>query len=49
MHVHVVKSGETLFAIAHRYRVSVAQLKRWNHLDGSTLQVGQELALTAPD
>lgn len=47
--VHVVRSGDTLFNIAHRYRVSVSQLKRWNHLDGSVLQVGQELALAAPD
>lgn len=47
--VHVVKSGDTLFTIAHRYRVSVTQLKRWNHLDGSALRVGQELALAAPD
>lgn len=46
--VHVVKSGDTLFTIARRYKVSVKQLKRWNHLDGSTLRVGQKLAVTAP-
>jgi membrane-bound lytic murein transglycosylase D len=28
--VHVVKSGDTLSAIAKRYRVSVENLKRWN-------------------
>jgi membrane-bound lytic murein transglycosylase D len=40
--VHVVKQGDTLGSIAARYRVSVAQLKRWNQL-GRYLQVGQKI------
>ena len=40
--VHRVKRGETLSNIAHRYRVTVAALKRWNRL-GRYLQVGQKI------
>jgi membrane-bound lytic murein transglycosylase D len=41
-HVHVVKPGDTLSSIATRYRVRVAELKRWNTL-GRVLQVGQKV------
>jgi membrane-bound lytic murein transglycosylase D len=41
-HVHRVKSGDTLSAIAARYRVRLADLKRWNPGVG-VLQVGQKL------
>jgi membrane-bound lytic murein transglycosylase D len=40
--VHVVKKGDTLGSIAARYRVSVANLKRWNNT-GRFLQVGQKI------
>ena len=40
--VHVVKTGDTLGSIAARYRVSVANLKRWNQT-GRFLQVGQKI------
>jgi membrane-bound lytic murein transglycosylase D len=40
--VHVVKRGDTLFSIAARYKVSVANLKSWNQL-GRYLQVGQKI------
>jgi membrane-bound lytic murein transglycosylase D len=40
--VHTVRPGDTLSSIAKRYRVSVAQLKRWNQL-GKFLQVGQKI------
>jgi membrane-bound lytic murein transglycosylase D len=40
--VHVVKRGDTLFSIASRYKVSVANLKSWNQL-GRYLQVGQKI------
>jgi len=46
-HIHVVRRGDTLFEIAHKYRVRVAQLKRWNHLHGDTIHVGQKLAVSA--
>ncbi len=42
--VHVVRSGETLTRIADRYGVSVANLRAWNALGGSSvIKVGQRL------
>ena len=40
-----VKSGDYLGRIASRYHVSVAQLKRWNHLRSNNLRVGQILVI----
>lgn len=41
-----VASGDSLWAIAHRQKVSVTQLRRWNNLTASsTLQPGQVLTL----
>ncbi|MBS1767408.1 MAG: LysM peptidoglycan-binding domain-containing protein [Acidobacteria bacterium] len=43
--LHVVRRGETLFAIASEYRLTVAELKRWNHLRSTRLRAGQRLRL----
>jgi LysM repeat protein len=43
--VHVVHKGETLMAIARKFNLQVADIKRWNKLPGDTVQVGQKLAL----
>ena len=40
--VHIVKRGDTLSAIAARYRVRVAELERWNRI-GEVLQIGQKI------
>ena len=40
-----VKSGNTLGGIAQKYRVSVSQLKKWNHIKGTTIRVGQTLKI----
>ena len=32
--VYVVKEGDTLWAIAKRYHITVSQIKTWNHIDG---------------
>ncbi len=45
---HTVQATETLSAIAVRYRVSVAQLKRWNRLTDDRILIGQQLAISAP-
>ncbi len=46
---HVVRRGETLYAIASRYGRTPAELARWNRLgDGSLIFPGQVLRLTPP-
>jgi LysM repeat protein len=45
---HTVQQGETLFSIAQQYELQVEQLKAWNNLDTSSLEVGQSL-IVAPD
>jgi len=42
---HKVKSGETLSSISEKYGLSVAQLKRKNHLRGSTINPKQRLKI----
>jgi len=42
---HVVKRGETLFAIAERYGLEVKDLRKWNKLRKNSIQVGQRLRL----
>jgi membrane-bound lytic murein transglycosylase D len=45
---HTVKTGESLDKIAKRYKVSVAQLLKWNNLSAdSVLQIGQKLKVGA--
>lgn len=46
--VHTVVAGETLYSISRQYNVSVQQLKEWNGLAASEVQVGQTLFLTQP-
>ncbi|MBI4170051.1 MAG: LysM peptidoglycan-binding domain-containing protein [Acidobacteria bacterium] len=43
--VHRVHRGESLQTIARMYRTTVANLKRWNRLDGSLIRPGQRLVL----
>jgi len=43
----VVRSGDTLAAIANRHGVSIAALKRVNGMRGSTIRTGQRLRLPA--
>ena len=40
-----VHRGDTLYRIAHRYHVSVAQLASWNRLDETSLRAGQKLLI----
>jgi membrane-bound lytic murein transglycosylase D len=42
--IHVVRRGETLWSIAQRNRMTVADLKRWNRI-GRHLSVGQRLVI----
>ncbi len=40
-----VRKGDSLYVIARRHGVSVAELRRWNGIDGNMLKPGQELTL----
>lgn len=40
---HVVRSGESVAKIANKYGISVAELKKMNHLKSNYLKVGQKL------
>jgi membrane-bound lytic murein transglycosylase D len=43
---HRVKSGETLYSIARRYGVTIAQIVSWNGLSANrTLRIGQRLTI----
>ena len=40
---HQVKPGDTLFRISRQYGVQVDQIKEWNHLRDTIIEVGQKL------
>jgi len=40
-----VRKGDTLGAIAHRHRVSLASIKRSNHIRGHLINIGQNLMI----
>ncbi len=40
---HEVKPGETLFRVSRQYGVQVDQIKEWNHLRDTIIEVGQKL------
>ncbi|AMY10234.1 Membrane-bound lytic murein transglycosylase D precursor [Luteitalea pratensis] len=42
---HRVKRGESLYAIANAYDVSVADLRAWNRMKGTQLDVGDKLTI----
>ena len=46
--MHTVVSGDTLFNIAKRYGVTVANLRNWNKLSSDALKIGQKLIVKAP-
>lgn len=46
---HVVKKGETLYSIARRYSISLAQLRTWNNLNATNvISPCQALAVLPP-
>ena len=46
--MHIVTRGQTLFAIARQYKVSVADLNKWNNLASNGLVEGQQLKVSPP-
>lgn len=45
---HIVKKGETLWSLAQSLGVTVAELKEWNGLRDTSLQIGQRLIVSQP-
>lgn len=46
---HVVRQGETLFAISKKYGISINELKNWNNIGSDNLiSIGQKLVIFAP-
>ncbi|CCH02068.1 peptidoglycan-binding LysM [Fibrella aestuarina BUZ 2] len=43
---HVVESGQTLYSLAARYGVSMANLRQWNNLGADGIRVGQTLVVS---
>lgn len=43
--IHKVRRGETLTSIAVKYRVNVKDIKRWNGLRNSKIQIGERLTI----
>ncbi len=46
---HTVRKGETLAGIAAQYGVTVADIKRWNHLTAGTVKRGTRLKIRVGD
>jgi LysM repeat protein len=44
---HKVARGETLFAVAKKYNVTIPELKKWNSLSSDKVMVGQSLKILA--
>jgi peptidoglycan lytic transglycosylase D len=45
VYLYRIRRGDTLIVIADHFKVTVAQIREWNHLDGSRIMPGQILAL----
>lgn len=42
---HTVKPKETLYSIARKYNVTIADIKNWNNLTGNNISTGQQLSI----
>jgi LysM repeat protein len=47
--IHTVESGETLYSLSDKYKVSVEDLRKWNSLSSYQLSLGQKLYIQNPD
>jgi membrane-bound lytic murein transglycosylase D len=45
---HTVRAGDSLWTIAQHYGVRVADLRRWNDVEGDLVRIGQRLRVAAP-
>lgn len=44
-----IKSGDSLYTLAQRYQVTVADLEKWNKIKHKQLKVGQTLVISSPE
>ncbi len=44
---HKIRSGESLWVLAKKYRVTVADIKKWNKLSGNDVRANQKLKIFA--
>jgi len=42
---HTVQKGDTLYNISKRYSTTVDQVKKWNNLSSTNIQIGQKLSI----
>lgn len=45
---YTVKSGDSLYKIAHTYKIAISDLKKWNNLKSDIIQPKQVLKITKP-
>lgn len=43
--LHTIQNGESLWTIARKYKVTVAQLKEWNGLTGNKIKMGKKIKI----
>jgi hypothetical protein len=46
--VHRAKAGESLYAVARKYKVSQEEIKSWNGMDSAKMRVGQDILIYLP-
>lgn len=44
--IYVVKKGDTLTKVAKQFKVSVAELKKWNQMKNDNLSIGQKIKVS---
>lgn len=42
---HEVRPGETMFSISRKYNVRLSDIKKWNNLESTALNIGQKLVI----
>lgn len=43
---HTVQASETLYSLSRQYDVNITELKKWNHIEGNEISIGQVLIVS---